>query len=302
MTSAVLAGCIGEDVVNLEPVPPRLFIETSMNALMVNESVQVTFHFTDEFGRSTNAELDWISSNPAVIDISDQGLATALEPGQAIISANSGAVTSNQILVTAVADDMTIATIVLDPMALNLAPGTSAAITARALNINSEEIGEVQFQWISDSPAIATVDQDGVVQALTNGRAEVFAEANGIRSEGSEIMVGGAERTGDFEGRSGYKAEGMVRLFMSQGDLILELSADFDTDFALGTFIYLSNTTTGSGTRSNGLEIAEVTSDGGASFNVSDISNDEVGLDDYQYVVVLCKPASITFGVAELTN
>jgi hypothetical protein len=42
-----------------------------------------------------------------------------------------------------------------------------------------------------------------------------------------------------------------------------------------------------------------VSGNGGITFNASSLKSD-VALSDYQYVIVLCKPASITFGFAEL--
>jgi len=154
--------------------------------------------------------------------------------------------------------------------------------------------------WSSDNEQVATVDANGNTQGLANGAAQITATIDGIESNPLTVTVGDNQRVGTFNGASGYTAEGTATLSLDDnGDLILELSDDFNTDFALGTYIYLSNSTTGAGTRNNGLEVSEITSDGAATFNVSNIDGG-VSLNEFRYVVVLCKPASITFGLADL--
>lgn len=77
------------------------------------------------------------------------------------------------------------------------------------------------------------------------------------------------------------------------------MSSNFETSFALGTFIYLANSTSGSSVRSTGLEVAEIKNNGAKTFNITQIKSNAT-LTDFKYVVILCKPASLTFGFAEL--
>ena len=110
------------------------------------------------------------------------------------------------------------------------------------------------------------------------------------------------ERQGTLQGRGGYTAVGTVMLRRNEtGDVILSTSADFAVDFALGTFLYLSDTREGPSTARTGLEVADVsdTPTGAQSFNVSQVAPD-VTIGTYRYVIVLCKPAQLTFGSAEL--
>ncbi len=110
------------------------------------------------------------------------------------------------------------------------------------------------------------------------------------------------ERQGTLRGQGGYTATGTVTLLRNEaGDMILSTSADFEVSFALGTFLYLSNSQDGRATANDGLEIADVSNPptGAQSFNVSQLAPDAT-LTTYQYVIVLCKPARLTFGSAEL--
>ncbi len=111
-----------------------------------------------------------------------------------------------------------------------------------------------------------------------------------------------AAREGTLSGRGGYESAGMVTLSTNDnGDVIMTTSPDFRVTLALGTSLYLSNSESGSQTAASGLEVADVSQSltGEQSFNVTQISAN-VTVDTYDYVVVLCKPARITFGVAEL--
>lgn len=110
------------------------------------------------------------------------------------------------------------------------------------------------------------------------------------------------ERSGTLQGRGGYAAAGTVTLSQNdEGDLVLRTSDDFAVTLALGTFLYLSNSELGNETAANGLEVADVSENlsGARTFNVTQ-RDASVALDTYQYVIVLCKPARITFGAAEL--
>jgi hypothetical protein len=61
----------------------------------------------------------------------------------------------------------------------------------------------------------------------------------------------------------------------------------------------MANVTNGSQVKANGLEVAQITTNGAKSFNLSAL-RPGIKLTDYSYVIILCKPASVTFGYAEL--
>ena len=115
-------------------------------------------------------------------------------------------------------------------------------------------------------------------------------------------LADGTTRTGTLQGSGGYESKGTVTLSQDeQGNITLATDEDFEVEFALGTFLYLSNDLSGSAIISTGLEIADISQNttGAQSFNVTAI-NDQVTLDTYQYVIILCKPAQLVFGSATL--
>jgi hypothetical protein len=164
-------------------------------------------------------------------------------------------------------------------------------------NINDEPLNGRTVEWFSENSSIATVN-NGVVTGVATGLVDIHAKVEGVKSNVLNFSVG-AGLTGSFVSAGGYKASGMASLKEMDGDIFLEFSNNFETSFALGTYVYMSNVTNGTQVKANGLEVSQITSNGAKSFNLSLISP-ATKLTDYKYVIILCKPASVTFGYAEL--
>lgn len=157
--------------------------------------------------------------------------------------------------------------------------------------------------WISSDELIASVTQNGEVTGNSMGEVTLFYTANNLEEsitfDVSDKTIEGVTKTAFLQGSSGYTASGTATLLVDKNnELIVELSSDFKTDFALGTFIYLANSTTGQEVKSSGLDLGQVTSGGAKTFNVSMIDSG-VGINTYSHIVVLCKPAGISFGFGE---
>jgi hypothetical protein len=193
--------------------------------------------------------------------------------------------------------------IVTPPSSNILQLSETLQLTAKTFNISNDELENKMITWKSSDNSIIAVDMNGLATAIKDGTATITASSEGIESEPIDIQVGAlTQKTAILSGTSGYKAVGTATLKKNEsGELILELSSDFETSFALGTFIYLSSSTSGSSTKSNGLELGEVTSNGAKTFNISGIDS-SVELGTYQYIIVLCKPAGITFGTGDFGN
>jgi uncharacterized protein YjdB len=161
-----------------------------------------------------------------------------------------------------------------------------------------------QITWSSSDEAIAIIDDNGIVTGLAMGQVTVFYVAGNLQESitffVTEETVLDNSKMATLVGSSGYNASGTATLYMdTNNNIILELSSDFKTDFALGTFIYLANSTEGQQVKSTGLDLGQVTTGGAKTFDVSSFDN-SVGINTYSHVVVLCKPAGITFGFGEL--
>lgn len=126
----------------------------------------------------------WVSSNTAVAPVLGTGVATGVSVGTTTItttfSGKSGAAT---LTVVANAADATGATFLVTPPVSIVRPGVTQHVFAtvqyadgRSADVSSNVL------WTSSNPAVATVDQNGVVTALTAGTATIAATSGNARA------------------------------------------------------------------------------------------------------------------------
>ncbi|MEQ8238073.1 MAG: Ig-like domain-containing protein [Cyclobacteriaceae bacterium] len=292
-----LSGCIGVDYFDDPIVDPILSISSTKTSILIGESFEIETTFTNEYGVVESVPITWQSSNVAIAAIVEDKI-LGVSSGQATIFANYKEILSNGIEITVVGNLNEVATVEItlpDNFNTQLNEGQTVQLTASSFNIEGTKLEREEIAWMSSNDNIASINDTGLLQAISIGTTNITASIDGVTSAPLGFSIGAQVRTGTFQGVGGYKVSGSVLLEVNgDGDLKVVLSEDFEADIALGTFIYLSNSTSGIPTRSGGLELGEITSNGGVAYTVSD-----VGLNDYQYVVVLCKPASLTFGFSE---
>ncbi|MFT5596446.1 MAG: hypothetical protein ACI9O2_000826 [Flammeovirgaceae bacterium] len=297
----LLAGCIGTDEVDDPIIGESIVLGQEQISMLIGDSGQVTATFFNRYGIEEDAQLIWESSNEAIATVDISGLVIGQGLGQANMTSSVVNTTSLPVLVTIVEDEQAVAQVSISASSGNqISIGQEVNLTVEVFNVLGDTIEGLEVQYTSLDPAYLSVNEDGLATGIANGFGRIIATVDGIQSNTLGIQVGQTSRTGTFTGANGYDASGATELFLADnGDLMLKLEDDFDTDFALGTFIYLSNSTQGSVTRNEGIEIQEVSSGGAYLFNVSAI-DPTVSIDDFNYVIVLCKPATITFGYAQL--
>ncbi len=294
-----LSGCIGTDYVDDPIIGEQIEMSESQLALMVGESHPLSATYFDEYGIEKSVELLWTSSAPGVATVDSKGVVKAISAGQAMVVASFGSTLSSSVNITVVANANQVAKVEITSPSnkISLGVGESHALVVVVKNINNEILTSREVQWFSENASIATVN-NGVVTGVSTGLVDIHAKVEGVKSNLLNFSIGGG-LSGSFVSAGGYKAIGMASVKEIAGDIILDISNNFETSFALGTFVYMANVTNGSQVKANGFEVAQITTNGAKSFNLSAI-NPGIKLTDYKYVIILCKPASVTFGYAEL--
>ncbi len=269
--------------------------------LQKSEKQLVTLEYLNEFGVKEDKTFTWIVEKPSVASVSANNEITALAAGSTLLSATTGDA-SIRINLTVVENNNDVASVILAPPASStLGISETAQLTATLKNSNNENLSSngQTIEWFSENSSILTVSSTGLVTAKAEGVAEVHAKANGsIKSNSIKFTVllssAASSRTGTFQSAGGYSAAGSVSVTEMAGNLVVSLGADYEASVALGTYIYLANSTFGGSVKSAGLELGQWSS-GAKTFQAPGVT-----LNQYKYVVVLCKPASVTFGFAEL--
>ncbi|MBD0257464.1 MAG: Ig-like domain-containing protein [Cytophagales bacterium] len=294
----LLPACTGTDRVDDPTVGQRIDVTSQQVALQPGENVQLMASYFDPYGIARPVSLNWTSSNPQVAAVDGNGLVLATGPGQSVVRASFGELMGPPINVNVIGDENGVASVTVTAPRTGLNVGDQISLTARVQNIRGEMLTGKPVEWFSENAAILQVDAQGGVTALAGGVAAVHAKVNGVKSNSIDLTVG-ADRVGQFVPAGGYAASGTAMLRTENGQVILDLGSNFRTSFALGTYIYLANSTNAGNVRSGGLEVAQISENGAKTFNISAL-NGNVGLFDYRYVVILCKPATVTFGYADL--
>ena len=115
-------------------------------------------------------DVTWHSDAPDICEVSTDGRVTAKAAGHAIITATAGGVSTSCNVTVAVP----VTSLSLDKDTLRLAVGAFDTLTASVL---PEDATDKAIIWTSSDPAVATVDENGVVKAIAKGTDTITATA-----------------------------------------------------------------------------------------------------------------------------
>lgn len=265
---AVLAGieAVKSDVVLCSPAEfsalatknPRMFYlvdgeeepaeEIQVTGVTLNKSTAAIFTGSMETLAATitpvnaaNTGIVWSSSDAAVATVSQMGLVTGITEGTSSITVTTidgGFTAVCAVTVSAAVQSVAVTGIMLNNATMSLISGATETLTATVAPANASNIAVV---WSSGNSVAATVNQAGVVTAISAGIATITATtadsgftatctvnvsaaaglwqgtktANGISVtiSGSHITINGTKTTANSSLGSGYLTDNAVTLF-----------------------------------------------------------------------------------------
>jgi len=294
------SACVETDVVEDQIVSLNITTEADgVNNGQIAGLIGDEFSFIamaeNDRGIKFQPEVEWTSTNSNVATIDSLGQVVVVSKGETIIYGEALGKKSNQIVLNAIGSSDEIARVTITASKSEIEISETLQLQAVAENINGEaNFPDASFDWMSLNEAVITVDQNGLVTGVDNGAAMVQASADGVTGS-TMIMVGEANaRNGSFSSLNGYNVSGDVSLVETSPDLSLILQDNFSASNGPGLFIYLSNN---SNNVDGGIEIGELRKNSGSdTYSVGA----GVALDDYNYVLIWCKPFGVGFGTAQL--
>jgi len=292
-------GCIGTDLVDefIGPNLSKLELARKEISIILGQEASLVASFSDYNGDVTNAPLTWKSLNATIAQVDDAGKVTAKATGQTKIIVSTEYVTgtlSDTTLVTVVNDPTAVASVIITGNNNSLTVGATLQLSASARNAAGNAVLQYPITWQSANPTVATVNNNGLVTGVANGTTEITATANNIKSLPFQISIGTNERVGTFSGRRGYTVMGTGRVRKVNGTFIVSLDADFSASSGPGLHVYLSDS---DATASAGVDLGDLKSRTGAqSYEVPT----NIDANAFKYVLIYCKPFSVTFGAAEM--
>ena len=171
--------------VTVAPIPVRgVSFHPATRRLFVGNTEQ--FYATVQPSNATNQNVTWHSSNPAIARVNSQGLITAVSIGTTTITVTTqdgNHIASGSVTVT----PTSVIGIVLSPATVTLSVGHTRRLTASVQPTNATNRN---VSWSSSNPAVARVDDNGLVTAISHGTARVTATTeDGRRTATSTITV-----------------------------------------------------------------------------------------------------------------
>lgn len=294
ISACVETDTVQDEVVLLSIVPAEFFQNNESVSGLVGDNIALMTKAMNDRGIEFQPEASWSSSNLAVAAVNEDGVVQLKSSGSTRISANAFGLTSNEITVFVVNSEDDIAQIILAISSTMLQVDQNVVVTAEAQNVRGDQINNVDFTWSSSNTEVASIDQDGNLSTISEGMSVITASADGISGSVS-IMVGDlVKRSGQFDGLNGYSVSGDVNLIEGESGLMLELGSNFSASNGPGLYLYLSNNT---GSISGGFEISALRTNSGSDLYELDAS---VTIDQFNHVIVYCKPFGLAFGSATL--
>lgn len=122
---------------------------------------------------ATEKSIEWSSDNTSVVTVDPDGRVTAVGNGNATVTVTTKDQSKTATCIITVAQWVT--GISLDQASITLIEGEKQALMAA---ISPENAADKTLMWTSSDVAVATVDNNGTVTAVSKGTATIRAEAN----------------------------------------------------------------------------------------------------------------------------
>ena len=159
----------------------KIIIENPVTSITLNAEQLTMEYGTKEQLTATvapddadNLGLTWTSDNEEVATVDENGLVTAVSVGEANITATavdgSGVTATCKVTVT----PKLVTSVILDESELTIEKGFTAQLNATVAPDDADNPG---LTWTSDNEEVATVDENGLVTAVSVGEANITATA-----------------------------------------------------------------------------------------------------------------------------
>ncbi|WP_164849937.1 Ig-like domain-containing protein [Mucilaginibacter limnophilus] len=161
--------------------------------LELNATKQLTATLTP--AKATNKKVTWSSNNTSIATVSETGVVTAKAGGKATITARSEDEDKTATMQVTVNGPVSVTGVTLNYATATLSVGMTQQLAATIAPANATD---KKVTWRSDNEAVATVNANGLVTAISTGSATIMVTtANGAKTATSLITVTPAVNVAD---------------------------------------------------------------------------------------------------------
>lgn len=247
-TAVLLLTSCEKTVVEVVSVANLTVTPASPPAIFPGGTVPLSASVRSAQGEALQRQVQWTSSSPSVALVDQSGLVTGVSEGTAQIVATADGVTgSAQVTVLA-----GVSRVEVDPSTHRMNTRWRWTFQATPFDQSGNPVAGRTIAWSSSNPAVATVDQSGVVTPVAGGSTQIRASTGGATGSasltisadpcGPVLVDGGVQVSGVLDSGS-CAVDGSNRsdffVFGSTTPFSMSVTAS-STQFAPGTFWYRS--------------------------------------------------------------
>jgi uncharacterized protein YjdB len=188
---AMIDGVSGTVTVDVSaPAIASVAVNPPTASLKPNDHLQLSATVRDQTGAVVSPTVSWTTSDPTVVAVNAQGMATALAAGTATVSAIAGGATgSATISVSATPPSPQVTSVSVAPSQSSLQTGGTQQLAATVRDQNGNVMSGQTIAWTTSDAKIATVDGAGLVSAAAPGSATITASVGSVSGTASVTVT-----------------------------------------------------------------------------------------------------------------
>lgn len=179
VVTATVDGVVASTAVSVEQTPSEMTVGAdSVRFSALTDTLTLLPEVSDGGGSSVpDADVTWVTSDPAVVEVSVEGRLTAVSNGRTTVTATAGLVQRSVVVVV----EQVVAALGLAPDSVVLRdPGDAASVSAMARDALGHPVSNVELAWETGDAGVVTVALDGTVTGVGTGATWVAASVAGV--------------------------------------------------------------------------------------------------------------------------
>src|SRR5205809_860377 len=174
-----IAACDLQQLLGLLSRVASVTVSPAILSVSVGQTVTLAATPRDSSGNALVARVvTWAGNAPAVATVNGSGLVTGVAAGAAAITA-TGEGQSGAAAVTVTVTAAPVASVTVSPATASVGVGQAAALTATPMDASGNALTGRVVTWVSNAPAVATVNGNGQVTGVAAGPATITATSEG---------------------------------------------------------------------------------------------------------------------------
>ncbi len=169
------------------PAVATVAVTPQSSTLLVGDTIRLSAEARDSAGQLlSDRTISWSTSQPDIASVNVAGTVVAMSAGETMIGATSEGITGVALVTVA---DAPVATILITPSDTALEAGALLELAAELRDARGRTLSDRDITWTSTNPAVATVSELGLLQAVEPGATTVTAESEGVTGIAAVTVV-----------------------------------------------------------------------------------------------------------------